>query len=630
MSNDYGFVPDAPTPAAAPAAKNYGFVPDDAPAPSGAWPVIGKALDYQRGALSPLEAGTVSALSQFTNHPHGISDLLKPGEWEKAYTGGGLNTTQAPKGDEMLERAGFQKGSSLSENIPGFQSRSNTYGKYNPLQLWPTEGGALDVTPRGVAGGLLDMAHDPLTYETALISKGLGVGANALKSGLSSVSEVPVLGTLANGVGKAASTAAHIPTALSDAIEAWGKHNYETGLAPLIAKGEKYGKDVADTYFKNGIWGSGSTISDMASSAADALKAKRDALMQMVQSKIDETKAPFTPIEPRPPSYQTQRVVEPSVAAVQPGLGRTVLPGEEKIPTDGTLVSGERWPDENIDLGASHATIGYHEQGSLGLMDREPTQTIQLGEDVATPGEHEQLAFPEGKYRPSGPEQLAPSGLNASKQRGQQAFEDFLNYEVGRGNLARADADRMLAKEVSTTAGNEAPTLSDMSSWKTRSYNNAKANSFAENAHPDIAKQGEIAKGAGYRQEIQNTMNKAMPGTGDELENINDELGNFLTVQTDADRIAATETKRKFLVPQDMRHMGTSLNASGDVAKSTIPWMASKAAQVWNSPMMRTSTGYWMRKAGGNVFLSHLMDSAAINTLRSMAGKDQPVAGAGQ
>ena len=215
--------------------------------------VAGKGLDYQRGAVgAPILAGIASALS---GKPQ--QQILSQNEYEDALNP--TTTRRAPNADTMLARAGVPQGPSSSSVIPGLYQdpeEQSTKNWYDPTKYLPQKGGLLDVTPRGVAGGALDILSDPLTWES--------VGTNKMAQA-------------AKAAGESTPLVTKVLKPVSNAVESLGEHNYEKGLAPLINKGEQYGKsDIADTFYKNGIYGKSSTIADMGDQAAEKLTTKTE------------------------------------------------------------------------------------------------------------------------------------------------------------------------------------------------------------------------------------------------------------------------------------------------------------------------------------------------------------------
>lgn len=217
--------------------------------------VAGKALDYQRGVVgAPILAKLASLVSgkprEQLMSDQELSDAANP-----------TTTRRAPNSDTILARAGVPSGPSASSVVPALYAApgsGNQYSKWNPAHYWPEKGGMLDVTPRGAAGAALDMATDPLTYEMGGMSKAAEAAAAKGES-------TPLLSKVLNPA--------------SNVVEALGEHNYEKGLAPMIAKGEQFGKDVGDTYYRQGIYGTSKSIAKQGDKAAEALKASRDATM---------------------------------------------------------------------------------------------------------------------------------------------------------------------------------------------------------------------------------------------------------------------------------------------------------------------------------------------------------------
>ena len=251
---------EPPPPQATTAAKSW----DADPPPPGALAtglnVAGKALDYQRGVVgAPILAKLASLVSgkprEQLMSDQELSDAANP-----------TTTRRAPNSDTILARAGVPSGPSASSVVPALFQPPGTKDQkhwYDPTRLLPEKGGMLDVTPRGAAGFALDMATDPLTYE-------MGGTNKAAEAAAAKGESTPLLSKVLNPA--------------SNVVEALGEHNYEKGLAPMIARGEQFGKDIGDTYYKQGIYGSAKSVAQQGDKAAEALKASRDATMSAAQA----------------------------------------------------------------------------------------------------------------------------------------------------------------------------------------------------------------------------------------------------------------------------------------------------------------------------------------------------------
>lgn len=458
---------------------------------------VGKALDYQRGAVgAPILASIAGALSG--KHPE---DLLS--RQEALDAANPTTSRRAPNSDTILARAGVPSGPSLSQMAPPlFQKPGSTAQRswYDPRRYAPEKGGMLDMTPRGVAGTALDIATDPLTYESGGVNKAVEA-AKAAGEGMS-----PTLKALSAAL-----------TPASNTTEAVGKGMYKSGMYPLVAKGAEYGKDVADDLYNAGMFGGRERVARIGDAAADSIKgdvqANRSAAQNVVDSSVDATMGP-------------------------------------------------------------------------------------------------------------------------QKERAMQPFIDDLNSKVANGNMSRAEADRLLEKELATTEAVAQPTFDQLGSWKTRSYKTSKAPAFLESANPDVAKGAEIAKSGGYRSEMQNTLNDAIPGAGDKEEALNKSLGNLLTVQGVADKQATKAGATPLVIPSPnaVQHQLTTALTSGNPLLAPLHYAGSTLAKALSDRSVRNTLGYMARGAGTNGVTAPLIDAATANTLRNMANKNQPqpVAGVGK
>lgn len=450
----------------------------------------GKVLDYPRGAIgAPILSAIASRISgKQTMSPEEYADAVNP-----------TTTRLAPSSDTILERAGVPKGPSLSDVAPSLFAPAGTgafYSAFDPRHYAAEKGGLFDVTPRGVAGGVLDMATNPLSFESGALNEGAKKASNAVK-------EIPV-------VGPALSSVVKTP---AQAVEGMGTAAYESGMHPLISKGEEYGKDVANDLYNAKMWGRPGSVAKAGDDAAEVFK-----------NEIGQNRA-----------------------ATQPLI------------------------DSALD-----ATMG------------------------------------------------------PSKERGMQNYIDFLDEKVASGDMAQEEADSLIDKELKTTAAVSQPTLNQMAGWKTRSYNKAKKSAFLENANPDIAKQAELAKGAGYRGEIENSMNEASPGAGDIEADKNRRLGNLLTVQGVADKQAAREGNSRWISPNAGEHAKTSALINKDPLSALISLGGSVALKAFNDRTLRNSLGYLAKKTATSPTGGALINAAGIDTLRNMTNQNQPVPGTGR
>ncbi len=195
---------------------------------------VGKAFDYLRGATGgPLLA---AALGQYKGQEH--LDALNP-----------FSTKTFPSSDELMERAGVNKGARLSD----------------VFSMIPKDSFA-DISARGVGGFGLDTATDPLSY----LSFGTSAAAKGgMNSAMKKLLKTPVI-----------EEAAKVASAPSKMLSNMGKKVYSWGITPIEQAGERYGKDaVADTMYKHGIKGSGRQIEEKIVKNASKLRGERDALL---------------------------------------------------------------------------------------------------------------------------------------------------------------------------------------------------------------------------------------------------------------------------------------------------------------------------------------------------------------
>lgn len=439
----------------------------------------GKALDYQRGAVgAPILSKIATAISgKPTMSDQEYQDALNP-----------TTTRRAPSSDTIMARAGVPSGPTASSVAPwAYQDPEyqRTLSNWNPAKYAPAKGGLLDATPRGVAGGILDMATDPLTYEMG--------GANKVAEA-------------AQAVGESTPLVTKVLTPASNAVEAIGNHNYNKGMAPLIAKGDQYGKDVGDTLYNQGLWGRSSSIAKGGDLAAESLKDQRDKLMQAAQT-----------------------------AGAAPSVSTAFEP----------------------------------------LVD------------------HVQELVSDGRMTPN-------------------------------------EAETVVQKYAEKMGQVQNPTLQQMSQWKSDISNSLPATAYDVTKNSKMsANMGKIAAG-GNRAEVERAANAALPGSGDAINDTNRELGNLLTVQGVADKQAARAANSKLISPQDIGHAFIAGSASGNPALGAGTLLSRIAAATMNQPVVRTSLGYGMKKAGTGAVSAPLLDAAAVNTLRNMANKNQPTAGVGR
>lgn len=250
-----------------------------------------KVLDAPGGVLTrPLAAAAMGALTG--KHVLDIGDVAQ-----------GLNPTNlktAPNMDEYAKRAGIPQGAKLSDYAGGYSEPGQGAHWYSP-----EKGGLLDPTVRGTGGFAADMAMDPLNYvslgsagllkraaaETAAKSVGkeaaTGLGSRVL-SKVGGVAQKPVdwmtalpeAAVSAMGDGKVSKIVQGVAQAPSNLLGRAGKAIYNSGLIPIEHAGEKFGKkEVGDTLYKHGIYGSAPSIAEQSEKVADKLKGQADNIL---------------------------------------------------------------------------------------------------------------------------------------------------------------------------------------------------------------------------------------------------------------------------------------------------------------------------------------------------------------
>jgi hypothetical protein len=285
------FTPDTPAPAAQDSFVADSFTPD-APETgtqkllryAGA---LGKGLDYLGGTLRTTAATDLSQIP-------GMPKLADKKEVIKGLEFGGF-----PGTDKFLERGGVPQLGTLSGALSHVPVADQWFEDPKPGEpdswLHPNKGGILDITGRGALGFLGDTLTDPLTYATfggAPAAKAGTRAAEALAKEAGQTAVGAAAREAAQSVGKAASRVipAQVPEAIANtlrkaaraptnALRSVGDKLYESGLGPLIKKGEKTGKDVAESYYRQGINTVGD-IGDKVRAAAARLKLSRDATLR--------------------------------------------------------------------------------------------------------------------------------------------------------------------------------------------------------------------------------------------------------------------------------------------------------------------------------------------------------------
>lgn len=224
-----------------------------------------KVLDLPRAAVGAPLLG--KALELLTG-----KEVFKGSDYANAWNPTNLSTF--PTSSEMLEKAGLDKGGSLSDILP--------YADPNKSHPWyqPEKGGMLDFTGRGAAGTALDEGMNPLNY----ISLG---EAGALKKTLRQSASRRALDPEIMNMSKAEKAASKIAMELPDGkvrsvlgtaasfpskISRWfGERSYNSTLLPVEHEAEKYGKEaVGQTMYNAGI-ASPHNLNDKAEKAAETL-----------------------------------------------------------------------------------------------------------------------------------------------------------------------------------------------------------------------------------------------------------------------------------------------------------------------------------------------------------------------
>lgn len=180
-----------------------------------------QALNYTGG----LGRGTVAAALE----PLVDKDIVSPEE---------IMTGRVPGSAELLERAGVPAGYSLADIVPAIE-----------------KGSMMDITARGAAGVVGDVALDPATYLLPMV-KGAGMAAKGARVALNPLGEA--LGAAGKGISKAGTSA------YKSAFE-----KADRALATRYGKGS-----IADILKSEGFKGSAEEALQKATSINESLGAK--------------------------------------------------------------------------------------------------------------------------------------------------------------------------------------------------------------------------------------------------------------------------------------------------------------------------------------------------------------------
>lgn len=191
---------------------------------------FGKALDVVGAGGTLLRPALAMGLGVYNPEEHANS--IDP-----------RNLNTFPVSDELFARAGVPVGGTLSDAFP--QAFSPTGDEWTKFK----KGGLLDMTVRGTAGGLTDMLLDTTNLAT------LGAAGSAKKALLNPISG-PALGA--------------------------SKSAYRKGILPLAQTGEKFGKEIPETFFKQGIRGNPEAIQKQSQAAMENYAKKTGAIYKEV------------------------------------------------------------------------------------------------------------------------------------------------------------------------------------------------------------------------------------------------------------------------------------------------------------------------------------------------------------
>ncbi len=312
---------------------------------------VSKGVDYDSGTV---RTALGSALGPVIG-----KELVKPGE----FSAGAHFDKNYPTSAEMLQRAGWDKTSQLSDTPLGkeiYDDPANT-----GVDKWyaPNKGGMLDPTARGAVGFGLDTALAPSTWL-------MGPAGSALKIAILKRLEASGgAALLKNATPEIIQTilkkAAGAPAAIMEAPSRIAKKSfntaYEFGMGPQIEKAAaRKGKDAAEAYYRQGI----SSTKNM----GEAVAARREALQAETKAIYDEALAKGAKVNPTPDFLTAEK-------SVREKIGKGVSPDEHSAWLEDML---ERHPitgaDIPINQGAalkSDLRVGKRFDNMPGVLNRD-------------------------------------------------------------------------------------------------------------------------------------------------------------------------------------------------------------------------------------------------------------------
>ncbi len=229
-------------------------------------PYVGKAMDYQRGAVG-LQLDKLGGPS-----------VLPPGT-----SAADVMNLASPKGFPSWRQGFATKGMPAGPTLPdAIQSNLSPLHMLSPALAKMAASLAPHWTPRDVLGTAADIVSDPLTYE----SGPLGKIAEA-------AGKIPYAGRVVRGVLGA-------PPAISGALKDGATSLYESGIRPIIQAGERYGNpNVGKTMLQEGISGSPASIQKQMGTSATRLGGEVDQIHQAgaAAGATSSTSAAYDPLD---------------------------------------------------------------------------------------------------------------------------------------------------------------------------------------------------------------------------------------------------------------------------------------------------------------------------------------------
>jgi len=221
---------------------------------------------YDKYVAGPIRAGAGKVLEGIQENPLSIATLQNTAGFD-FLTGAGANLKSqfddqpqvAPTGKELVNQipgAGLLPTKSASEYFPEAFSETGEGAK---LQ----KGGLLDVTPRGVAGGLIEAGLDPTTY------LGAGAASKTLKSGGLSKGATSLANKAAK---KAIDTGVKIESKVASALTGVEPHLIETYI-----KQNKSVNELISKYGQNSV------------EAADAIRTQYQTQLRTVKNNLNKS-----------------------------------------------------------------------------------------------------------------------------------------------------------------------------------------------------------------------------------------------------------------------------------------------------------------------------------------------------